>query len=95
MVSMAIKIRHNFGLVRQGTRGTLQSHANAKFDVVLNCDCIYEPCTVTLEDAAEGPGRVVKGYPATYMLTRERRKFDCIELYLGLEDSSVVPGSKR
>jgi predicted nicotinamide N-methyase len=64
-----------------------------KFDVVLNCDCIYEPLygdswKMLLKVQEE----LLKANPATYMLTSvERRKFDCIELYLqGLEDSSVV-----
>jgi predicted nicotinamide N-methyase len=64
-----------------------------KFDVVLNCDCIYEPLygdswKMLLKVQEE----LLKVNPATYMLTSvERRKFDCIELYLqGLEDSSVV-----
>jgi predicted nicotinamide N-methyase len=64
-----------------------------KFDVVLNCDCIYEPLygdswKMLLKVQEE----LLKANPATYMLTSvERRKFDCIELYLqGLEDSSIV-----
>jgi predicted nicotinamide N-methyase len=63
------------------------------FDVVLNCDCIYEPLygdswKMLLKVQEE----LLKANPATYMLTSvERRKFDNIELYLqGLEDSSVV-----
>jgi predicted nicotinamide N-methyase len=64
-----------------------------KFDVVLNCDCIYEPLygdswkmLLKVQEA------LLIANPETYMLTScERRKFDCIELYLqGLEDSSVV-----
>jgi predicted nicotinamide N-methyase len=69
-----------------------------KFDVVLNCDCIYEPLygdswKMLLKVQEE----LLKANPATYMLTSvERRKFDNIELYLqGLEDSSIVSRVER
>lgn len=64
-----------------------------KFDIVLNCDCIFEPLygdswkmLLKVQEA------LLKANPETYMLTScERRNFDGIDLYLqGLEDSSVV-----
>lgn len=77
----------------KGLEELFQATQLQKFDIVLNCDCIYEPLygdswkmLLKVQEA------LLNANPETYMLTSvERRKFDCIELYLqGLEDSSVV-----
>lgn len=64
-----------------------------RFDIVLNCDCIYEPLygeswkmLLKVQEA------LLKEHPETIMLTSvERRKFDGVELYLqGLNESDAV-----
>jgi predicted nicotinamide N-methyase len=82
----------------KGLEELFQATQLQKFDIVLNCDCIYEPLygdswkmLLKVQEA------LLNANPETYMLTSvERRKFDCIDLYLqGLEDSSVVSRVER
>jgi hypothetical protein len=68
-------------------------HDSSGFDIVLNCDCIYEPLygeswRMLLECQQE----LLRLKPDTYMLTAvERRRLDGVDTYLQcLKDSPVV-----
>jgi hypothetical protein len=63
------------------------------FDVVLNCDCIFEPLYGdSWKKLVECQEALLRVNPRTYVLTSvERRRFDGIEKYLqALQSSSVV-----
>jgi hypothetical protein len=77
----------------KGLQELLKMTQLSQFDIVLNCDCIYEPLygeswKLLLQVQEE----LLRINPDTVMLTSvERRKFDNVEHYLqGLHDSSIV-----
>jgi predicted nicotinamide N-methyase len=84
---------HNLLLVRTEYDNNDHHHDSSGFDIVLNCDCIYEPLygeswRMLLECQQE----LLRLKPDTYMLTAvERRRLDGVDTYLQcLKDSPVV-----
>jgi hypothetical protein len=81
-----------------GVRKLLQTVQLDSFDVVLNCDCIYEPlygdswkCLLACQE------ELLRRNPDCYMLTAvERRRVDGVERYLqAAEESPVVSRVER
>jgi len=85
---------HELDWSRQGVQQLLQTTSFANgFDVVLNCDCIFEPLYgESWKKLVECQEALLQINPSTYMLTSvERRRFDGIENYLAaIEASNIV-----
>ena len=87
-----------------GVQQLLQQQAQVEsgfqhFDVVLNCDCIFEPLYgESWKKLVECQVSLLQANPSTYMLTSvERRKYDGIDHYLealqlaGVRTESIQP----
>jgi len=69
-----------------------------KFDVVINCDCIFEPLYgESWKQLLECQEALLRANPRAYVLTGvERRKYDGVDRYLrALEESSAVRKVER
>jgi hypothetical protein len=78
---------------REGVQELLETHPNLHLDIVLNCDCIFEPLYGTSwKQLVECQEALLQAFPDAFVLTCcERRQFDGIDKYLqAVNDSDVV-----
>lgn len=75
---------------RNGVKELLLQLSNGSFDVVLNCDCVYEPLYGdSWKYLAECQITLLEIKPDTLMITiLERRKFDGVDKYLDVLQKS-------
>lgn len=82
---------------QQGARELLQD-TGLTFDLVLNCDCIFEPLYGdSWKYLLECQAALLEANPSSYLLTSvERRKFDGIQKYLeALQNAGIVAEQVR
>ena len=81
-----------------GVRDLLSASQVEKFDVVLNCDCIYEPLYGTSwKMLLQCQEELLRLNPRAYVLTSvERRRLDGVDQYLqAARESPVVARVER